>query len=357
MSIDALPPAPAATDPVDTFDAKAFAFFAALQLFRTQANDLADDVQINADILAAVLLGMALPDYAGTSASSFAVGTGSKTFATQTGKLWTVGQIVVVSNGTNVMRGPVTAYVSGNLTVDVTSAVGGGTFSSWNIGLTFEGLLLAKSGAVADSGLTQATNRLLGRSTAGSGAVEELSVGSSLQISGGVVDVKSGGISAAKLAQPFTLNAAIPTTSGTSQNFSSIPAWVNEITLEFFGVSLSGAADHLLVQLGTGGVPTTSGYIGSAVYATSGTSNLSSTAGLPLASGAAGNAAHTWSGSVTIGRISATEWQMTGSVGFGGAMLLSAGSVTLPGQLDYVRLTTIAGSATFDGGKVNLSFK
>lgn len=175
MSIDALPPAPAATDPVDAFDAKAFAFFAALQTFRTQANDLADGVQINADILAAVLLGMALPGYAGTSASSFAVGTGSKTFATQTGKLWTVGQIVVVSNGANVMRGPVTAYSGGNLTVNVTSAVGGGTYSSWTIGLTFEGLLLAKSGANDDitslSGLTTPLSAAQGGTGSSVGAV------------------------------------------------------------------------------------------------------------------------------------------------------------------------------------------
>jgi hypothetical protein len=150
MSIDALPPAPAATDPVDTFDAKAFAFNAALQNFRMQANATADTMQINADILAAVLLGMALPDYAGTSASSFAIGTGSKTFATQTGKLWTVGQIVVISNGANLMRGSVADYSAGNLTVNVTSISGSGTFSSWTIGLSFDGLALAKSGANND---------------------------------------------------------------------------------------------------------------------------------------------------------------------------------------------------------------
>lgn len=148
--IDALPPAPAATDPVNTFDDKAFAFNAALQNFRTQANSLADDVQINADILAAVLLGMALPEYAGTSASSFAVGTGSKVFATQSGRSWQVGQIVVVSNGANVMRGTVTDYTGSNLTVDVTSAVGGGTFSSWTIGLSFQGELVARAGNNSD---------------------------------------------------------------------------------------------------------------------------------------------------------------------------------------------------------------
>lgn len=43
----------------------------------------------------------------------------------------------------------------------------------------------ATSGAVTGSGLTQTTARLLGRTTAGTGAVEEITVGSGLSLSGG----------------------------------------------------------------------------------------------------------------------------------------------------------------------------
>ena len=63
---------------IENFDAKAFAFNAALATFRSQANDLAAQVQINADLAAVLLLGMALPNFAGTSTTSLTIGTGSK---------------------------------------------------------------------------------------------------------------------------------------------------------------------------------------------------------------------------------------------------------------------------------------
>jgi len=48
-------------------------------------------------------------------------------------------------------------------------------------------LIDSVTGAIADSPLTMATNRLLGRTTAGTGAVEELSVGLGLSLSAGVL--------------------------------------------------------------------------------------------------------------------------------------------------------------------------
>lgn len=146
--IDALPDAPAATDPVETFDAKAFAFNAALQTFRSQTNALGSEMQTNADVAAALITAMALPQFMGTSTSSLAIGTGAKSFATQTGKEWVVGQVVIASSGSNYMKGQVAAYNAGTgvLDVNVTSVNGSGTFASWTIGLSYEGLSLAKSG-------------------------------------------------------------------------------------------------------------------------------------------------------------------------------------------------------------------
>lgn len=48
-------------------------------------------------------------------------------------------------------------------------------------------------GAVTTSGLTMATDRLLGRDTSGTGAIEELTVGGGLSISGGSLSVSSSG--------------------------------------------------------------------------------------------------------------------------------------------------------------------
>lgn len=150
--IDELPVEPSPTDPVDTFDAKAFAFNAGLQTFRTQTNTLGSEMQVNADVAAALITAMALPQFMGTSTSSLAIGTGAKTFATQTSKEWVVGQVVIASSGSNYMKGQVAAYDAGTgvLDVNVTSVNGSGTFASWIIGLSYEGLSLAKSGINAD---------------------------------------------------------------------------------------------------------------------------------------------------------------------------------------------------------------
>ncbi len=156
--INPLGPVPTPLDSSADFNTKAFALLGQLPSFVNEANSTADNIQITSDILAAVLLGMAFPEYTGTSTGTATVGLGAKVFPTQTGKLWQAGQIVVVSSGGNIMRGPVLGYSGGSLTVDVTSTVGSGSYSSWTIGLTFDGLLLAKSGANTDitslSGLT-----------------------------------------------------------------------------------------------------------------------------------------------------------------------------------------------------------
>jgi len=51
----------------------------------------------------------------------------------------------------------------------------------------------AASGAVTGSGLTVTSSRVIGRSTAGTGAPEEISVGAGLSLSGGVLSVTGGG--------------------------------------------------------------------------------------------------------------------------------------------------------------------
>lgn len=76
----------------------------------------------------------------GTSASSVAIGTGSKSFTTQAGKFFDVGYhllIVSAADPTKYMTGQVTAYSGTSLTVSV-AATGGvaGTPSDWNIFVT-----------------------------------------------------------------------------------------------------------------------------------------------------------------------------------------------------------------------------
>ena len=77
----------------------------------------------------------------GTSATSTAIGTGSKTFTTQAGKQFAAGQWVMLVRAADVnawMFGQITSYNSGSgaLVVDVIVTSGAGTFSDWVIMLS-----------------------------------------------------------------------------------------------------------------------------------------------------------------------------------------------------------------------------
>ncbi|MFL9960469.1 hypothetical protein PQR02_04895 [Paraburkholderia sediminicola] len=74
-----------------------------------------------------------------TSTTALAIGTGAKTFTTQTGKQFAAGQFVsIVSNGTpaNYMHGQVTSYSGTSLVVNVLDVGGSGSQSDWNISIS-----------------------------------------------------------------------------------------------------------------------------------------------------------------------------------------------------------------------------
>lgn len=81
------------------------------------------------------------PGTSATSTTSVTIGTGSKTFTIQTGKAFSVGQFVIVSDQTtpaNYMVGQVTAHNSstGSLVISVSSTGGSGTLANWIVSLT-----------------------------------------------------------------------------------------------------------------------------------------------------------------------------------------------------------------------------
>lgn len=130
-TITALPTPPARTDEPDVFNPRADALLGALPTMVTEINSFIAE-------LPAAVNGI---DYNGTSTTSVTIGTGSKSFTTQTGKNFQIGQFVTVANTTtpaNYMTGQVTAYNSGTgaLTVNVTATGGAGTLAAWTISLS-----------------------------------------------------------------------------------------------------------------------------------------------------------------------------------------------------------------------------
>ena len=155
----------------------------------------------------------------------------------------------------------------------------------------------------------------------------------------------------------LTLGTAVASTSGTSIDFTSIPSWVKRITVNFNGVSTNGASNYL-IQLGTSGTPTTSGYsaVSSIVYNT-GFGTASSTAGFILYASAA---VYAFYGSQVITITSGNTWETQGVIANTATTpftTISAGGVTLGGVLNMVRITTANGTDTFDAGTINILYE
>lgn len=95
--------------------------------------------------------------------------------------------VVAVANG-----GTGSTTASAARTALGATTVGSDVFTAASASAARSTLAAAGSGAVGSSGLTMNTSRLLGRTTAGSGAVEEISVGAGLSLSSGALAVTSG---------------------------------------------------------------------------------------------------------------------------------------------------------------------
>lgn len=175
------------------------------------------------------------------------------------------------------------------------------------------------------------------------------SVGGNLSVTG---TVSVGG----STMYPLVSGTAVASTSGTSLDFLSIPAWVKRITVMFSGVSTNGSS-NLQIQIGSSSF-TTSGYVSYAVQSgTAGNGGISATSGFILTYSIV--AASVQYGSLILTNISGNSW--VASLAAGGTDSSSnpigrsgGGAVTLGGTLDRVRITTVNGTDTFDAGTVNL---
>jgi hypothetical protein len=148
-------------------------------------------------------------------------------------------------------------------------------------------------------------------------------------------------------------------TSGTSIDFTSIPSWVKRVTVMFVGVSTSGTSSPL-IQLGTGGTPTTTGYLGANWWTThtgsNQLSNFNTGFGLNLLNGAAAAVYH---GSIVCTLQTGNTWACSFVLGQSNAASASngAGSIALAGVLNLVRITTVNGTDTFDAGSINILYE
>jgi len=174
----------------------------------------------------------------------------------------------------------------------------------------------------------------------------------------GLSQVSYGLISATNTSLPvsvLTAGTAVVATSGSAIDFTSIPSWVRRINVSLVGVSVTGV-DSPAIQLGTGGVPTTTGYK-TQNQLVGGTANPSTASLLVgVVGGGAGNTLH---GNIQIVKLTGNSYSMSSVVAVldgNAGVIVAAGSVTLAGALDMIRLL-ITGGQTFDAGSVNIIYE
>ncbi len=204
---------------------------------------------------------------------------------------------------------------------------------------------------IADGAVTFAkiqnitTAQVLGRVTAGSGAIEEIPLGNS----------------AAALSLGINRGTEQATSAGTQvqYDFGSIPAGVRRVKLLLKQVSTNGTS-HLAVRLGTSGGIVSSGYDCMFSYDAPGVGGVTSV-GTGAFGISNGSIVDTHTGIMTFENQSGNLWLCS----YIGMMAVNAdryrthcsGFVDLGGGLTQLRLTTNSGTPVFDTGAIQLKWE
>ena len=148
-------------------------------------------------------------------------------------------------------------------------------------------------------------------------------------------------------------------TSGTSIVFS-VPTTAKRITVMFVGVSTNGSATYQ-VQIGTGGAPTISGYLGTSSSISSAVTSTAYTTGFGI-NNAAGTSSFVVHGAVVLTLLGSNTWVSSGTLGGSDAArtVVTGGSVTLGGSINYLRVIASATgnpADTFDAGTINILYE
>jgi hypothetical protein len=148
------------------------------------------------------------------------------------------------------------------------------------------------------------------------------------------------------------------TASGTSVDFTGIPAGVKFISINFSGLSTNGTSQPI-IQLGDSGGIETSGYLGASSGMGAGVTTNNFTTGFALGADTIASAVR--QGSVFLELIDSTNntWVASGTNSRSDVARtdLTGGSKSTSAILDRVRITTVNGTDTFDAGTINIQYQ
>jgi hypothetical protein len=155
------------------------------------------------------------------------------------------------------------------------------------------------------------------------------------------------------------VNGALVTLTGTSVDFTGVPAWAKEITLEYIDLSTNGTSTTIL-QIGDAGGIETTGYSGAAGFFTTSSSASAYTTGFGMTN--TQTAATVYTGSFVLRLMDAATnlWLCVASGAYTSSGVVTGGSgqKALSATLDRLRITMVNGTDAFDGTpKARISWK
>lgn len=199
--------------------------------------------------------------------------------------------------------------------------------------------------------IRQATARLLGRSTAGAGVTEEISIGSGLSLVGGVLS----------LSAPLT-QVSVPMTGLASVDVSSIPSWARRITVELSGAVTNTAGGVFQLRAIAAGAPVTTGYAALTMwFGAGGQSGVQTTDGFRLLPSDTSGPTNFGSSRYVLSNVPGTnDWTCAAGnnplTGSGNGYFSSChGRVALASVLQGIRITTTQG--TFVSGQLVVTWE
>lgn len=144
--------------------------------------------------------------------------------------------------------------------------------------------------------------------------------------------------------------------SGTSVDFTGIPAWAKKITVMLSGVSFA-AAGVSAIRLSVSNSLVTSGYSASRMVFTTTPANALTAITDGIASISTSNAATTIVGCVVLTKLTGNTWIASGQYWRNGdaAWTNTVGEIALAGTLDGVSI--VATTSTFDAGTINILYE
>jgi hypothetical protein len=299
----------------------------------TEFNNIATAISTKADT--------ASPTFTGTPAAPTAA------VGTNTTQLATTGFVQAEIAADLTTERTATATLT-NKTIDLTDNTLTGTVAEFNTALsdgdfaTLAGTETLTNKTLTSPILTTPAVDVINEATSGSGVTID-----GVLIKDGVIAGGAGGP---------TLETAKDTTSGTSIDFTGIPAWVKRVTVIFNNVGTVGGDTNalLLLQLGDSGGIETSGYVSTSTISGD---NSSATNGFHV--NQTNGSAEQFTGYMFLTKISGNNWVCAhvGMVRDDTTGVFGGGRKTLSATLTQLRITTIGGTVTFDEGSANIMYE